>query len=103
MVKFELKKYFVQENAAYLTLWAILIARELFNAVILCFFVGVKLFSGYLGCLLGCYLILVVVNILGAIFNLIRSLLSRDDYRSEEIELEPTHLGNIYNSALAFV
>ena len=60
-----------QENPSYLALWAILTAKELFNASVLGFLLNVEMFSDFLGSLFGVYLILVIVSLLGVILNIL--------------------------------
>ena len=60
-----------QENPSYLTLWAILTAKELFNASVLGFLVNVQMFADFLGSLFGVYLILVIVSLLGVVLNIL--------------------------------
>ena len=62
---------FDQENPSYLALWAIITAKELFNASVLGFLINVEMFADFLGSLFGVYLILVILSLLGVILNIL--------------------------------
>ena len=102
-----------QENPSYLALWAILTAKELFNASVLGFLLNVEMFSDFLGSLFGVYLILVIVSLLGVILNILGDyhdiyidvfflglLINRDMSRipADLEQQESLHLVNIYKS-----
>ena len=67
----EIKDLLFKENSAYLALWAMLSAKELFNATVLNFVINVKMFADILGTIFGFYFILVIASQLCVILNIL--------------------------------
>ena len=67
----EIKDLLFKENSAYLALWAMLSAKELFNATVLNFVINVKMFADILGTIFGFYFILVIASLLCVILNIL--------------------------------
>ena len=67
----EIKDLLFKENSAYLALWAMLSAKELFNATVLNFVIKVDIFVDTLGAIFGSYFILVIASQLCVILNIL--------------------------------